>query len=257
MIVQCPQCLRKYRLQDTQAKLLRVKCRSCGNQFLVSTSERTSHELTQSSGAVLALVADIQRDFRNFLLSLLASQGYNLLVVDDGETALKMTRERKPRLLFVNPYLPKVMGIELIQQLRNEEENLPIIFLLGAIHNRKRYRRRPESLYGADDYIDESATESVLLNKLSYHLGVGDKKSEGEANENEAMRLARSIFADLLVYESEKMAKVSKVEDFFSAFSDEAQEGQRYLEECYSGSRNLLRFVVAEYLKKKTHKQGG
>jgi len=257
MIVQCPQCLRKYRLQDTQAKLLRVKCRSCGNQFLVSPSEKSSHELKQSSGAVLALVADIQRDFRNFLMSFLASQGYNLLVVDDGETALSLVKERKPRLLFVNPYLPKVMGVELIQHLRAEKMEMPIVFLLGAIHNRKRYRRRPESLYGADDYIDESATEGVIRNKLSYHLGVSGHGGAEEANENEALRLARSIFADLLVYESEKMAKVNKVEDFFLTFADEAQEGQRYLEESYSGSKNLLRFVVAEYLKKKTHKQGG
>ncbi len=257
MIVQCPQCLRKYRLQDTQAKLLRVKCRSCGNQFLVSTSEKSTHELTQARGAELAVVADIQRDFRNFLLSLLASQGFNILVVDDGETALELVKTRKPRILFVNPYLPKLMGVELIQHLRNGKGKLPIIFLLGAIHNRKRYRRRPESLYGADDYIDESATESVLMQKLSYHLGVSARGDGAGANENEALRLARSIFADLLVYESEKMSKIAKVEDFFTAFSDEAQEGQRYLEESYSGSRNLLRFVVAEYLKKKTHKQGG
>jgi CheY-like chemotaxis protein len=254
MIVQCPQCLRKYRLQDTQAKLLRVKCRSCGNQFLVSPSEKTSHELTQASGAVLVLVADIQRDFRSFLLSLLASQGFNLIVVDEGETALHMVKERKPKLLFVNPYLPKLMGIELIQRLRSGKGEVPIIFLLGAIHNRKRYRRRPESLYGADDYIDEGSSDKVVIHKLSYHLGIADRKDEGEAIENEALRLARSIFADLLVYEGEKMEKVKKVEDFFASFADEAQEGQRYLEESFSGSKNLLRFVVAEYLKKKTHK---
>lgn len=103
MIVQCPQCLRKYRLQDTQAKLLRVKCRSCGSQFLVSPSEKSTHELTQASGAELAIVADIQRDFRNFLLSLLASQGFNILVVDDGETALELVKTRSPGILFVNP----------------------------------------------------------------------------------------------------------------------------------------------------------
>jgi response regulator RpfG family c-di-GMP phosphodiesterase len=254
MIVQCPQCLRKYRLQDTKAKLLRVKCKSCGSHFLVSTSEKASHELTQENGAVLVLVADIQRDFRSFLLSLLAAQGFNLIVVDEGETALQLVRERKPRLIFVNPYLPKLMGIDLIQHLRNGKGEKPKIFLLGAIHNSKRYRRRPESLYGADDYIDEGATEKVISHKLSYHLGVSHDVEEGEIVENEALRLARSIFADLLVYDSEKMDKVKKVEDFFSLFSDEAQEGQRYLEEAFAGSRNLLRFVVAEYLKKKTHK---
>lgn len=254
MIVQCPKCLRKYRLQDTKAKLLRVKCRSCGFQFIVSPSEKSCHELTQTESGITVLIADIQRDFRNFLLGLLASKGFNLIVVDEGETALQLVQERKPKLLFVNPYLPKLMGIELIHKLRSRAEEIPVIFLLGAIHNSKRYRRRPESLYGADDYIDESATEKTILHKLSYHLGVNQEKTDAESIENEALRLARSIFADLLVYENEKMEQVKKVEDFFKLFADEAGEGQRYLEEAFKGSKNLLRFVVAEYLKKKIHK---
>lgn len=253
MIVQCPKCLRRYRLQDTNAKLLRVKCRSCGNHFLVSPSDRSSHEIIQKKDGTSAVVADIQRDFRSFVVSLLASKNFNLFIADEGEIAFNLVKEKKPNLIFVSPYLPKLMGIDLILRIREEIANPPKIFLLGAIHNTKRYRRRPETLYGADDYIDEGFSEKKIMHKISYHLGITNGL-EQETVDNDALRLARSIFADLLVYESEKMEKIKKVEDFFSLFSQEAAEGQRYLEENFPGSKNLLNFVVAEYLKRKAQK---
>lgn len=253
MIVQCPKCLRRYRLQDTKAKLLRVKCRSCGNQFLVSLSDKSSHEILQSQNGVLAIIADIQRDFRNFIIGLLASKNFNLFVADEGETAFELVKKKKPNLLLTSPYLPKLMGIDLISKIRENLDTQPKIILLGAIHNSKRYRRRPETLYGADDYIDEGFSEKKIIHKLSYHLGISDDFAQ-ESLDNDAIRLARSIFADLLVYEMEKMGKIKKVEDFFSIFSQEASEGQRYLEEKFPGSKNLLNFVVAEYLKRKSHK---
>ncbi|MFB3850585.1 MAG: response regulator [Acidobacteriota bacterium] len=253
MIVQCPKCLRRYRLQDTKAKLLRVKCRSCGNQFLVSPSDKSSHEIIQEKNGKTAVVADIQRDFRSFIVGLLASKKFNLFIADEGETAWHLVKEKKPNLLFVSPYLPKLMGIDLIQRIRETLNDPPKIFLLGAIHNSKRYRRRPETLYGADDYIDEGFSEKKIIHKVSYHLGIKNDIDQ-ESVDNDAIRLARSIFADLLVYEMEKMEKVKKVEDFFSLFSQEAAEGQRYLEENFPGSKNLLNFVVAEYLKRKAHK---
>ncbi len=253
MIVQCPKCLRRYRLHDTQAKLLRVKCRSCGNQFLVSPSDKSSHEIIQEEDGKTAVVADIQRDFRSFVVGLLAARKFNIFIADEGETAYQLVKEKKPQILFVSPYLPKLMGIDLILKIRDEISEPPKIFLLGAIHNSKRYRRRPESLYGADDYIDEAFSEKKIMHKISYHLGIANGL-EQETLDNDAIRLARSIFADLLVYETEKMEKIKKVEDFFSLFSQEAIEGQRYLEENFPGSKNLLNFVVAEYIKRKTNK---
>ncbi len=253
MIVQCPKCLRRYRLQDTKAGLLRVKCRSCGNQFLVSPSEKTSHEIIQNSHSHLVLIADIQRDFRNLIIELLASRSFNLIVADDGETAYDLIQNKNPEILFVNPYLPKLMGTDLILKVRDNLKLKPKIFLLGAIYNSKRYRRRPESLYGADDYIDEGSSQKNILHKLNYHLGIGNHEDLSGVD-TDAIRLARSIFADLLVYESERMEKVKKVEDFFEIFKDEAQEGQNYLEDKFPKSKNLLNFVVAEFLKRKAHR---
>ncbi|MCX7829611.1 MAG: zinc-ribbon domain-containing protein, partial [Acidobacteria bacterium] len=102
MIVQCPKCLRRYRLQDTKAKLLRVKCRSCANQFLVSPSDKSSHQIIQEKNSATAVVADIQRDFRSFVVALLASKNFNLFIADEGETAYNLVKEKTPDILFIS-----------------------------------------------------------------------------------------------------------------------------------------------------------
>lgn len=252
MIVQCPNCLKRYRISEAKSALLRVRCRACGNEFLASASHSASHEVGRDQGTVTAVVADIQRDFRNMVVEVLRRQDFHLYIAEDGETALKLAESKQPRLLFVNPYLPKMMGIDLIAKLRSRSGKSPTIFLLGAIHDSKRYRRRPESLYGADDYFDEGANEDTVLRKLRYHLNIQlDAAEEGAAEDVQAHRLAKIVFTDLLVYEPERMKQVRKVEDFFNLFREEAAEGRKYIEERVPGKGNLLRAVVADYISRK------
>lgn len=249
MLVQCPNCLRRYRLNPSHAKLLRVRCKGCGNEFLVSPSQDSRHVMAGGTGRTSTVMADIQRDFRNFLLQLLASQGFRIVVAEDGETAYTVVREQQPRLLLVNPYLPGLMGTDLITRLRAEGHAPPTIILLGAIHNSRRYRRRPQSLYGADDYLDEGTDEPAILRKLEYHLNLSlSRKDGGAPAEDEGLRLARSVFADMLVYDPDRVAQVRSVDEFFRIFADEAAEGRRYIESRKPGAGRLLRDVVAGYL---------
>ncbi len=248
MFVQCPNCLKRYRLNESQAKLLRIRCRSCSTEFLVSPSVEPSHELAGAHGRALAVVADIQRDFRNSLVELLHRLGLNLVVTEDGLTALAEVRSKKPRLLLVNPYLPGLMGTDLIARLRTEEVAPPTIILLGAIHNRKRYMRRPQSLYGADDYLDEGGSDEAVLRKIEFHLQLAPSASAPEGSDEEATRLARSVFADLLVYDPRRMAQVRTPEDFFQLFREEVAEGRRYIETQKQGAGDHLRDVVVSYL---------
>ncbi len=62
------------------------------------------------------------------------------------------------------------MGMDLIARLRAEQNAPQTIVLLGAIHDARRYRRRPGSLYGADDYLDEGIDEGSMVKKLEFHF---------------------------------------------------------------------------------------
>jgi len=124
------------------------------------------------------------------------------------------------------------------------------MILLGAIHSSKRYRRPPNSLYGADDYLDEGGTDEAIIRKIEYHLQLPHSVTTqlSEADE-EALRLARCVFADLLVYDPKRMAQVKSPDDFFRLFREEAAEGKRYIETRRRGASDLLQEVVTSYLR--------
>lgn len=257
MIVQCPKCLKRYRLAEAKTTLVRVLCKACGNGFLVSLSKLPSHELAGAPRGARALVADIQRDLRNWVVEILRRAEFHIYIAEDGESALDLVRTASPKILLANPYLPKMMGIDLIAAVRQMEGPKPLIFLLGAIHNARRYRRRPESLYGADDYLDEGGSEEAFLKKLQYHLDLHlDMPEEGGPEDHEGLRIARIVFTDLMVYNPDRMASVAQVDDFFVQFREEAAEGQRYIEERVPGAGNLLRSVVADYLRRSVAAKG-
>lgn len=250
MFVYCPHCLKRYKVPEGQARLLRVLCRGCSREFLVNLSREALHDLAGNGRHATAVVADIQRDFRNSLIDLLNRQGFALTVAEDGSSAYDAVAERCPDLLLVNPYLPGLMGVELIARLRAEGKAPRAIFLLGAIHNSRRYHRRPESLYGADDYLEEGYSDEAVLRKISFHLRMPleEGPTARAGADDEAFRLARSVFADLLVYHPDRMKKVKDLPGFFAVFGQEAQEAKRYLEVRRPGASKVLEAVVSQYL---------
>jgi DNA-binding response OmpR family regulator len=253
MIVQCPKCLKRYRLAEAKASLVRVHCKACGHGFLVSLAKLPSHELAGAGRGFKALVADIQSELRNQVVEILKRAEFHLFIAEDGEAALTLMRKETPRLLMTSPYLPKIMGIDLIASVREDPPPQPIIFLLGAIHSTRRFRRNPESLYGADDYLEEGISEESLAQKLMYHMEVSlDLPREHPPEDPEALRLARLVFTDLMVYNPDRMVQVTQVEEFFQVFKEEAAEGQRYIEENKPGAGNLLKSVVADYLRRQS-----
>ncbi|MBA7648762.1 Polar-differentiation response regulator DivK [subsurface metagenome] len=59
----------------------------------------------------------------------LRSKGYRLLTATDGEEALDMATRKKPDLIIMDIYLPKVSGLEVIKRLRQMPafNHVPII----------------------------------------------------------------------------------------------------------------------------------
>src|SRR5580700_9387851 len=59
----------------------------------------------------------------------LAVEGYSTEVAPDGESGLKMMRTYQPNLIFIDLMLPGISGVDVIREVRSEEEfaKVPII----------------------------------------------------------------------------------------------------------------------------------
>ncbi len=82
----------------------------------------------------------------------LEKEGYEVLVADDGEKAIKITEEERPALILLDWMLPKMTGIDVCRYIRHKSiyTNIPIIMLTARGEEADRVRGLQ---CGADDYI--------------------------------------------------------------------------------------------------------
>jgi len=68
-----------------------------------------------------------------------------------------------PRAIVIDAALPKMFGFQVCEIVKRNESLRDIhVVLVGAIHDRTRYRRPPEEIYGADAYIERQELPESL-----------------------------------------------------------------------------------------------
>lgn len=84
------------------------------------------------------LVIDDDPSIVNLLKEDLEMEGYVVLQGYDGQMALQMARQNKPRLIIMDVNMPLINGLKALEFLRGlqETKNIPIIFLTGEASGR-------------------------------------------------------------------------------------------------------------------------
>jgi len=98
------------------------------------------------------LIVEDALDVAEMLQFYFSSHGYDVLVANDGETALKLCRAQLPSLVLLDIGLPDIDGFTVCRQLRQSTRfrHLPVIFA----SKRDQRADRVEGLsLGADDFI--------------------------------------------------------------------------------------------------------
>ncbi len=74
------------------------------------------------------LIADDDPHIRRLISELLVAEGYRILTAEDGEEAMRVSRDEHPDLIILDIIMPKVDGMEVCRRLRDETA-APILFL--------------------------------------------------------------------------------------------------------------------------------
>ena len=87
-----------------------------------------------------------------------------------------------PDVVLLNVALPTMYGFQVSEALRNNPATSAVkIILLAAIYDKTRYKRAPQSLYGADDYIEQHHIPDSLA-AMIYRLASDTKPVESLKN---------------------------------------------------------------------------
>ncbi len=173
MIVPC-ECGARLKVDDAKIgpRGVKVRCPRCGNILPVRSrtsapSARPKAPSTASSAGPLVLVAHDSEVVRDAVSDVLAGAGFAIDTAVDGIEALKKATEKKPKALVLDVGLPGIYGFELCERLKGNQDTSDIkVVLLSSVYDKRRYKRTPVSLYGADDYIEKHHIPDFLPAKL-------------------------------------------------------------------------------------------
>jgi CheY-like chemotaxis protein len=113
------------------------------------------------------LIADPVVEQGKSTASALAQWGLQPTLVHDGVEAILAIQRMLPRAIVIDAALPKMFGFQICEIVKRNESLCDIhVVLVGAIHDRTRYRRPPEEIYGADAYIERQDLPDSLRSIL-------------------------------------------------------------------------------------------
>ena len=113
------------------------------------------------------LIIEDEPGIYTFLKQGLEEEGYSISIAVDGEQGVELFRTEKPDLILLDWVLPKMDGIDVCKAIRQEDINIPILFLTA----RDTVQDTIEGLQcGANDYIKKPFSFEELLERIKIHF---------------------------------------------------------------------------------------
>jgi len=146
------------------------------------------------------LVVEDELAFRRVYVDLLKSEGYNVLVAEDGEKGWELAYKELPDLIVLDLALPKLHGFDVLKNIRSSGVTKSIPVLVMTVLGEQEDIRKGFEL-GANDYLVKGYYTPVeMLNKVRLMLsesdirkGIGSYKVAVKERKLDAAKLEHDI----------------------------------------------------------------
>ena len=121
------------------------------------------------------LIVDDEQDISKSINEILVEEGFETFLSYDGKDALLKIKENSPELILLDCYLPKMMGLDVLKEIRKTNEEIAVIMMTG---------RGEEQLAvslmkaGASDYLKKPFGKFTLLSAVKDVLRKKDINQE-------------------------------------------------------------------------------
>lgn len=116
------------------------------------------------------LLIDDDQDARTIFGTLFELEGYQVLHAADGAAGLAVARDRKPDLVMLNLFMPRMSGDQVLRGLRGDRETQDILCLFFT--GDARYEQMGRALMlGADGFLTKPADPRAVLSMVQRLLG--------------------------------------------------------------------------------------
>jgi len=159
MFISCPLCKTRFRFDEQKVRGdgIKLRCSKCAAIFRLAADKEAR------GGRLTVLVAHESVEFCAAVEKVLAPEPFDIISCHDGKEAVDLVFRLRPDVVLLNVALPTMYGFQVCETLRgNPETSATKIILLAAIYDKTKYKRSPQSLYGADDYIEQHHIPDAL-----------------------------------------------------------------------------------------------
>lgn len=144
------------------------------------------------------LVVEDELEISRLIEMILKKKGYSVVTVQDGLSALNTLKNQSFDLVVLDWMLPQLSGIELIKEMRKNNNLTPAIFITA--------KTQPEDIVlglesGADDYLTKPFESSILLARVESVLRRYNLQKKPAATPNFARLSYRSLAMNLDTHE--------------------------------------------------------
>lgn len=112
------------------------------------------------------MVVDDEQAIRTLLKRTLEMEGWEVILAEDGRSALAMMEKREPDLVILDINMPGLDGFQVLERIR-QHSNVPVIMLTGI--GEVTTLGNALSL-GADDYVKKPFGARELLARIRVKL---------------------------------------------------------------------------------------
>ncbi|MEK6678625.1 MAG: response regulator [Nitrospirota bacterium] len=191
MVIKCPKCSEKIEVDDEALSTgeAKVRCGHCYAMFAVKKGVKKSlapkapakeapetiyeapkpeQKIAEKDININIILVAMDGDAASKIINdLLVEHGFEVLHASDGRTALSLIQEKRPGVAILDVGLPQIFGFEISEIIKNSERlKDTIVILIASIYDKTRYKREPQSLFGADDYIEKHHIRDSLIAKV-------------------------------------------------------------------------------------------
>jgi CheY-like chemotaxis protein len=200
MFSMCPKCQTKLSVEmkhlDEDTAIVCVGCRSvlkirvvvemiAESKKAASSAPKTpaldretsQHDLSDAKKALICIDGEGTRDL---IKEILTESRFKVVDVPSGKEVLSAVQQHQPVVALIDVGLSDVLGSELCDSIKkNPRLKGTVVILVAAIYDKNtKYRRQPDSLFGADDYIERHHIQNDLMGKIKKHLASPPQKKE-------------------------------------------------------------------------------
>ena len=236
MRVDCPNCQARLRYGKPAAgkRQVVIRCPACQGKF----------KFRIGTPVVRAILAHEDGEICHQLAERIAQIGGTSTVGRSEDAIVRHFQSEGPGVLFLDVAFNGIFPFELIEQLNAAGNAQQKIVLLPSVYNRAAYKKSPDSLYGADAYLELHHIGDRLLPLLgdlfpqlsgqvaqisSMDHVAGERSLPVAEVSRQAETLARLLVADIVFYHRQRLEQGLESGQLVELFAEPLAEGRRLL----------------------------